>query len=372
MANDRYYGTTGNDTYDGGEGHDYILGDAGDDTLTGGAGNDRVRGGSGDDTIYGGVGNDLLRGGSGDDEIEGGVGHDTILGDDGDDTIDGEEGNDTILGGRGDDELTGGTGEDTFAYKYIDAGDDTITDFDVDEDMIDLSLIQHTITFDNLTIADNDDGYAVVTIPQSVLGSEATEDITITLENVSASDVTSSHFKMPNPPEDSISTDGGITVVTDSDPFEGNQYNNVMGDNADDTTIYGYGGHDTIFGGEGDDTIYGGAGCDLLMGEEGDDTIDGGADDDTLVGGSGNDTFVFQSGHGDDTIKDFKDVSGGENDKIDLSAFSSITAFSDLSGKITQEGDDTKIDLSSFDGGGEIILEDFTATNLDASDFDFA
>ena len=104
------------------------------------------------------------------------------------------------------------------------------------------------------------------------------------------------------------------------------------------------------------------------MGEEGDDTIDGGADDDTLWGGSGDDTFVFQAGHGNDTIKDFKDVTGGENDTIDLTAFTGITAFSQLT--INQDGDDTKIDLSS-QGGGLITIEDFTSTDLDATDFDF-
>ena len=40
---------------------------------------------------------------------------------------------------------------------------------------------------------------------------------------------------------------------------------------------------------------------------------------------------------------------------IDLSAFSAISGFSDL--MITQDGDDTVIDLSAH-GGGEITLED--------------
>ncbi len=35
------------------------------------------------------------------------------------------------------------------------------------------------------------------------------------------------------------------------------------------------------------------------------------------------------------------------------------------------DGDDTKIDLSA-QGGGEIIIEDFTSTDLDATDFDFS
>ena len=65
---------------------------------------------------------------------------------------------------------------------------------------------------------------------------------------------------------------------------------------------------------------------------------------------------------------DFKDVSGGENDKIDLTAFTGITGFSQLT--ITQDGDDAKIDLSP-QGGGEIIIEDFTSSDLDATDFDF-
>ena len=60
----------------------------------------------------------------------------------------------------------------------------------------------------------------------------------------------------------------------------------------------------------------------------------------------------------------------GEADTIDLSAFSGITAFTDLAGKITQSGDDTVIDLSSF-GGGTITLEDYTSTDLTADDFAF-
>jgi hypothetical protein len=42
--------------------------------------------------------------------------------------------------------------------------------------------------------------------------------------------------------------------------------------------------------------------------------------------------------------------------------------FSDLT--ITQVGDDTKIDLGT--NVGEIILEDFTSTDLGATDFDFS
>ena len=365
MANDKYYGTDGDDTYDGGEGHDTILGDAGDDTLTGGEGYDRIRGGSGDDTIYGGDDIDILRGDSGDDEIYGGEGKDTILGDEGDDEIYGGAGNDTILGGGGDDTLTGGAGEDTFVYSRIEAGDDTIKDFNVDEDTIDLSLLPETITYDQLTIEDNADGDAVVTISKDHLGTDATENITITLEGVTASDLSADNFNMPDPPVDSLSTDTGHSLVKEVNPWEGTDANNVYFANSSDTQMLAYGGNDTIYGGEGDDEIYGGDGCDLLMGEEGDDTLDGGADADVLVGGSGDDTFVFQADHGNDTIKDFEDG----NDTIDLTAFSSITGFSQLTISDNDDGD-AVIDLSSF-GGGEITLEGTSSSDLDASDFDF-
>ena len=130
-------------------------------------------------------------------------------------------------------------------------------------------------------------------------------------------------------------------------------------------TYHTAGGDDIVYAEEGDDTIYGGEGDDQLFGGEGDDTIDGGAGDDVIEGNEGEDTFVFASGDGNDKITDFENGT----DAIDLSAISSITGFSDLT--ITQDGDDTKIDLSSH-GGGEIVLENFTSTDLDATDFDFS
>ena len=104
------------------------------------------------------------------------------------------------------------------------------------------------------------------------------------------------------------------------------------------------------------------AGADTLVGGAGDDTITGLGGDDTLTGNAGDDTFVFASGHGADTITDFTD---GE-DTIDLSAFTSITAFSDLT--VAQNGSDTVITIP---GGGTITLQDFTSTDLDAADFAF-
>ena len=382
---DVFDGADGDDNLDGAGGSDFIMGGSGDDTLTGGGGTDYLLGGGGADTIYGGDGGDWLRGGSGDDTIYGGERADTIFGDEGDDTIYGGEGDDTIIDADGDDTLTGGDGADTFSFigggKFagVDGtGNNTITDFDTANDEIDLSQFTTTITFAQLqgkmsTVTDPNDSTVVtgVKIDLTDFGGG-----TITLEGVtSTSTLTAEMFCLPD-------CESPVDEVLVDDPVMGNENRNFYIGYENDDTYTTLGGNDIVFAEEGDDTIYGGEGDDYLVGGEGADTIEGGADDDwlyggegddtitggtgddTLTGGAGADTFVFASGDGSDTITDFTNGT----DKIDLSAISSISGFTDLT--VTQDGDDTKIDLSSH-GGGEIVLEEFTSTDLGAADFDF-
>jgi predicted extracellular nuclease len=178
-GNDNLYGGAGNDNVDGGEGNDMMTGDAGMDTLTGGMGNDKLYGGNDNDVLSGGDGNDHVHGDDGNDMLSGGTGNDTIDGGAGIDTVDysistaalvinlaassassgsehdilynlenviGGSGNDSITGnlfanvlngGAGNDLLTGGGGRDTFAYN-LGGGNDTITDFNIVEDRIQL------------------------------------------------------------------------------------------------------------------------------------------------------------------------------------------------------------------------------------------
>lgn len=117
-----------------------IQGGNGNDTLLGGGGRDRISGGRDDDFITGAYSKDTLAGGSGNDTIDGGRGHDFIEGGRGNDVLIGDNGFDTLDGGSGDDHLTGGRGADEFRFKKS-SGNDTITDFDADVDMINISGI---------------------------------------------------------------------------------------------------------------------------------------------------------------------------------------------------------------------------------------
>ena len=118
---------------------DLLEGTDGADLIKALTGNDTLRGLAGKDKLQGGKGSDLLKGGKGKDVLEGGKGADTLEGGQGDDTLDGGSGNDILLGGSGHDILTGGSGQDTFVYETVDHRRDTITDFEIGIDKINLS-----------------------------------------------------------------------------------------------------------------------------------------------------------------------------------------------------------------------------------------
>ncbi|EDQ02608.1 retention module-containing protein [Shewanella benthica] len=91
----------------------------------------------GNDTLYGGQGNDILFGQGGNDILIGGLG------------------DDILIGGLGDDTLTGGTstddaGADTFVWSAGSTGIDHITDFNLNEDKLDLSDLLQDKNADNL------------------------------------------------------------------------------------------------------------------------------------------------------------------------------------------------------------------------------
>lgn len=135
-ANDTIYGHDGDDTIVGGDGENYLRGFAGDDLIIGGSGLDIIGGEAGNDTINAGGGDDYILSNEGDDSVVGGEGHDLIETSLGNDTLDGGSGNDTLRSGRGDDVMSGGTGSDEFVIGRS-WGNDTISDFSLDDDLLD-------------------------------------------------------------------------------------------------------------------------------------------------------------------------------------------------------------------------------------------
>ena len=103
---------------------------------------------------------------TGDDLAAGADGDNSIFGGDGNDTLFGDADDDFLYGGTGDDLLTGGADLDTFVFVE-NGGNDTIDDFEIDLDLIDLSAFN--ITFADLVFTAN-----VITI-------DGVDDFSITL-----------------------------------------------------------------------------------------------------------------------------------------------------------------------------------------------
>lgn len=120
-------GTADDDTLDGTDDDDIINGFNGRDILKGASGKDTLNGGDKRDVLYGGGGEDILNGDADNDNLNGGFS---------DDILNGGLRNDLLIGGFGNDTLTGGEGSDRFRFFRTTDGADTITDFSVADDEI--------------------------------------------------------------------------------------------------------------------------------------------------------------------------------------------------------------------------------------------
>lgn len=242
--------------------------------VQGTAGNDTLSGSAASEIFYGGAGNDTINGGAGDD---------------------------ILVGGAGIDKLTGGTGADTFrfaaqsdSYRNATASfDDTILDFDVTQDKIDLAGLGFT------GLGNGRGGTLQVSY-------SASNDRTY-IKDYDA-DASGNRFE--------LILSGNLASTLTANNFIFNR------------VVSGTSGSDSLLGSDSADTLLGLAGNDSLSGGAGDDKLDGGAGMDTLTGGTGADTFVFS-----DRLDSYRNYNtGGVNlsdlvtdfdisaDKIDLSA----------------------------------------------------
>lgn len=165
-------------------------------------------------------------------------------------------GNDDILrDGNGANTLIGGTGQDIFVL-VADGEVDTIADFEVGQDRIDLSFIPQLYNMSQISITYTSDG-AILQFADEIL-----HIYTANGNPLTPADLASNLLPGIN-----------RTIVTLGSP--------VISD--DPLSLTGTGSADTLQGDSLDDTLSGLAGDDLLTGGEGNDLIDGGSGNDTVV-----------------------------------------------------------------------------------------
>ena len=329
-------GNDGNDIMIGGFANDKIYGHIGVDVIIGDGGRVILEGGviafletihpadGGDDTIEGNDGDDILIGGYCYDTITAHEGDDVVLGDNGfmdfgifdgdlstidliettypnlgcDDTIEGNDGDDILIGGAADDTISGNASDDVII------GDGA-----------------------RITLIDRDILY-IQTIDPADGGND-------TIDGNEHDDLILGGFGMDNISgnggNDFIIGDNGFFdfMVNDSDPATLDVASSTDPNLGGKDTISGGDGKDIIFGGTDDDTISGGSGHDIILGDHGlvdyslttnqfyvsiytseldgagNDTINGDAGDDFILGQQGNDRLFGDSGE--------DDITGGHN-----------------------------------------------------------
>ena len=238
-------GFSGNDLLYAGNGDQTVYGNAGNDLLVGGIGNSMLYGGSGNDTIVAGWGNQTLDGGSGYDIVDfsrldgklvidqdlhsatlidptsGNViytysvtSFDSLIGTNYGSDVHGQAntantyqfgaGNDRYYSESGGDIVTGGAGVDTYSWmkKYVAVGHvDTITDFQVGTDKLDLSDFLKgqgfkSPTYDQVAhIVDSVDANGMHSAMIQTLAGGAWHD-TVLLKGVNINDVGADHHML--------------------------------------------------------------------------------------------------------------------------------------------------------------------------------
>ncbi|MEL7100300.1 MAG: calcium-binding protein [Pseudomonadota bacterium] len=288
-GNDTFLALGGSDKVTAGAGDDLVEGECGNDHITGDEGDDTLHGGNGRDTLLGGADMDLLEGGNNEDLLDGGSENDTLKGDAGDDTMLGGDGDDDLDGGLGDDSLTLGAGSDIVRLMKF-RGNDTVTDFTVGEDLLDVSHFK-VWDIDQLSIQANDDGVRI----------NFGNFQYVQLDGLALGDLTNADFILDDAPE-MVTSEGSDNLIgtSDGDLFELGAGSDTVDSRGGADTIDGGSGRDWIDGGFGDDLISGGTGADVIWGDGGNDTIDGGSSNDRLFGQGGDD--LIRGGSNNDQL----------------------------------------------------------------------
>ena len=395
MFDDTLIGGEGSDTIIGGQGDDSLRGEGGNDSIDGGIGNDILNGGAGADTIDGGDGIDLLdfseatnavevrlytnsgalNDAAGDsyfniENVVSGSGNDKLIGDTAANMLDGGEGNDFFSGREGNDTILGGLGADTM---FGDAGTDLI-DYSTATGSVEVRLYN---TLGSLNEAAGDRFFGIENITTGDFNDKLIGDsVANVLDGGDGDDFFSGRegndTVLGGACADTVFGDAGTDLIDYSDATGSVEVrlfntrvslNEAAGDRLfgiENVTTGDF--NDKLIGDAVANVLDGGDGDDFFSGREGNDTIIGGAGDDTIFGEAGADLFVVSAGFESDVIFDFDEA----EDRVDVSAFSSISDFDDLVAISSSNGQDLTFDF----GAGDILTLINTSIN-DLSDANF-
>ncbi len=362
------FGTSGNDTLNGDEFDNCIIGLAGNDTLEGGKGADKLDGGAGADTVsYSGSpegvivnlstntatfpdDEDSIDSHANGDEISN---FENITGTASNDTLTGDGSANVLTGGKGDDMLVGLAGADTL---WGEAGNDTLS-YASSDAAVSVDLLARTASgghaagdtiggFENLIGSEHADTLTGGDLPNVIEGGDGGDTLDGGLGIDTLSYASSSRFVEVSLVDSTLITGGDAEgdTISGFENFLGSDYADWFEGDANDNLIYGSSGRDSYYGGDGNDTltyasfntgvnvnvkdkgakasnieiIIGTRYGDTLVGDsvdntikggEGGDSIGGGAGDDVLNGGEGID--YISGGDGDDTLN-----GGNRNDHL--------------------------------------------------------
>ena len=222
---------------------------------------------------------------------------------------------DIIEDSSGDDKFEGLGGADIFRTS---GGNDTISDFEIGIDLLDVSspgMSDQAILEAFAAVTDDGFGNAIVNFGNASA---------LTFEGLSAQQVRSlDPFDAFLPPNVIVGTTGNdfLTGTEGADELFGYEGNDALVGLGGNDILHGGPGSDVLNGGEGNDSLFGGLGVDTLRGWGGDDFINPGAGGDSTLSGSylgdfivaadGNDTITFEDILGNWVTLSYQDVYQG-------------------------------------------------------------
>ncbi|MEM5469140.1 calcium-binding protein [Celeribacter marinus] len=299
------------------------------------------------------------------EDLTGTAQNEALIGGEGDDNLNALNGDDFLYDGAGSDTMTGGAGRDVFVLTR-DGARDTITDFDVAHDQLDLSAYDGLRNINQLEFATTatggiltfDDERLDLTTPYGdpIMWLDLVDQITLTLSHyfpaIAAQTITHADGIQAGT---LLGTNGNDIFVggtgddrfvgyDGSDSFTGGDGYDLVDYSSSSTYVSidlmeqhlnaGAGEGDTfsgiegliltdandrvsgdtvnniIYAGGGNDTLYGKTGRDYFYGEDGNDRLNGGKHKDRLYGDEGNDRIHGDWGHdyikganGDDLLR---------------------------------------------------------------------